>query len=187
METRIDEEFGLMTQQSSDMWLLERTVMLGGAPIPIEIEVELQEEAANFSNALQRQAIRDALALGLNALDEAAPAVVQNYEVYRDAIFDDEQTPPLQNPVDVWQQVRIGSIFVPTHYDARHSYFLIHAECDWSPGHGLAVRFRDGVAIESNQVGEMQSTYEDSPEELEATRSAIAEALASCGIPKNAA
>ena len=185
METRHDEEFGLMTQQSLNSWLLERTVTLGGAAIPVEIEVELQEESADFANPLLRQAIRHALALGPDALEAAAPAVVQNYEVYRDAIFDDEQTPPLENPVDVWKQLQIKTIFVPTHYDARHAYFLLFADCDWSPGHGLAVRFRDGEPLDSNQIGDMQSTHDDSPEELKEIRVAIAEALASCGIPKN--
>lgn len=183
METRHDEEFGLMTRQSSNQWLLERTVTLGGAAIPVEIEVELSEEADDFSNPLQRQAIRDALALGSGALEEAAPAVVQNYEVYRAGIGNDEDTPPLQNPVDVWQQVQIFSILVPTHYDARHAYFLIHADCDWAPGHGLAVRFRNGAPLDSDQIGDMQSTYDDSPEELEETRALIAAAVASCGIP----
>lgn len=172
METRHDEEFGLMTAQGGGHWVLEHPVLLDSESVAIE--VELDEE--NKMEPQQRQAIRYALALGPDALDNAAPAVVQNYEVYREAIDDDEQTPSLEKPVDVWRQVQIASIWVPRHYEARHAYFLIYAECDWDAGHGLEIRFCDGVAIESDQVGGSGGARDDTPEHLAALRQLIADA-----------
>lgn len=170
METRHDDEFGPLTAQGSDEWRLERTVLLGGAPIPIEV----RRDGNTLLDPLQRQAIRSALALDANALEEAALAVVQNYEVYREMIGDDEM-PPLEKPMDVWQQVRLSHISVASHREVQHAYFLLHAECDWDPEHGLEVRFRDGVAIECDQEGGTSGTADDSPERLEMLRTLIAD------------
>lgn len=172
METRHDEEFGLLTAQGGN-WVLEQRVLLGGQLATIAIE--LDEEAMEPQ---QRQAIRHVLALGTEALENAAPAVVQNYAVYREAIGDDEQLPPLDSPVDVWRQVQIDHIVVPRHYQARHAYFLIYAECAWDPEHGLEIRFRDGVAIEADQMGGSGGARDDPPEHLERLRQLIAAAAA---------
>lgn len=174
METRRDEEFGLMTAQGGD-WVLDHRVLLGGQLVAIE--VELDEEKIEPQ---QRQAIRHVLALGTNTLENAAPAVVQNYEVCREAIDDDEQTPPLARPMDVWRQVQIDHISVPRHYQARHAYFLIYAECGWDSEHGLEIRFRDGVAIEADQVGGSGGARDDTLEHLEMLRQLIAEASSKC-------
>ena len=172
METKHDPEFGAMTRDGSH-WRLERTIVFAGQDVPIEIE---EDEDGNFE-PLQREAVRLALALGPDAHEEAAGAVVQNYEVYR-AALDEERTPQLSRLVDVWQQVRIKHIYVPRHYEAQNAYFEIHAECDWDPEHGLWVSFRNGVAIEANQAGETGGAWDASPEELEGTRQAIADAVA---------
>ena len=178
METRQDPEFGLMTPYS-DSWIVERRATLGGVPVPIIVE---PNDESSFEPQ-QRQAVRLALALGASALEEAAGAVVQNYQVYREAIGDDEQLPPLESPSDVWQQVRIDHVWVPLHGEARHAYFLIQAECDWDMEHGLEVRFRDGIAIESNQALQSHGAQDDSPEYLEELRQLIADALATCSQP----
>ena len=172
METKHDPEFGAMTWDGSH-WRLERTIVFGGQTVPIEIELD---DDGNFE-PLQRQAVRLALALGPEAAEEAAPAVVQNYEVYREAL-DEEQTPQLERLADVWQQVRIKYISVPMHYDAQNAYFEIRAECDWDPEHNLEVRFRNGVAIEASQSGETGGAYDDTPEYLEAARQNIEAACA---------
>lgn len=170
MATRHDEEFGLMTAQGGS-WVLEHRVLLDGQLVAIE--VELDEEKLEPQ---QRQALRHVLALGTEALENAAPAVVQNYEVYREAIDDDEQMPPLDRPVDVWRQVQIDHISVPRHYQAHHAYFLIYAECDWDCEHGLEIRFRDGVAIEADRVGGSGGARDDTSEHLEMLRQLIAAA-----------
>jgi hypothetical protein len=148
METKHDAEFGAMTEDEVG-WVLERRAVFGGAQVPIEIELDDEGKLDEF----QRQAVRQALALRPNVLQEAAPAVVQNYEVYREMIGD--ELPPLGSPVDVWQQVHIEKISVPRHYDAQHSYFFLRAECDWDEEHGLEVRFRDGAPIDASQQGDL--------------------------------
>ena len=170
METRRDEEFGLITSQGGS-WVLEHRVLLGGQLVAIEVELDEKNMEPQ-----QRQAIRHVLALGTNALENAAPAVVQNYEVYREAIDDDEQMPPLDRPMDVWRQVQIDHISVPRHYQARHAYFLIYAECDWNSEHGLEIRFRDGAAIEADQVGDSGGARDDTVEHLEMLRQLITDA-----------
>ena len=172
METQHDEEFGLLTLQGGSEWVLERHALLGSQPV--FIKVELDDE--NTMEPQQREAIRYALALGPDALENAAPAVVQNYEVYREAIGDDEQMPPLEQLVDVWRHVQIRGISVPRHYEARHAYFLIEAECDWDSEQGLEVRFRDGVAIEADQAGSTGGAHDDAPEHLAMLRQLIADA-----------
>ena len=168
MATRNDEELGPMSGEGCS-WTLQRTASLGGASVPIEIE---SDEEGGFE-AGQREAVRLALALGPGALEEAAPVVAENFEE-----IDDEQTPPLERAADVWQQVRIERIRVPRHYEARHAYFLIDAECNWDFEHGLEVRFRDGVAIEAGQAGDTGGAWDNTPEELEALRERIARANA---------
>ena len=172
METHVDAEFGLMTAHGSGQWVLEQGIVLGSQRVAIE--VELDEEHA--LEPQQRQALRYVFALGSDALEQAAPAVVQNYEVYREAIDDDEQTPPLDTPVDVWQQVQIDHIAVPRHYGARHAYFLLSGECAWAPADGLEVRFRDGVAIEADQIGQSGGANDDTPEHLAVLHQLIVDA-----------
>ena len=70
METKHDPEFGLMTAHGD--WRLERTIVFAGQDVPIEIE---EDEDGNFE-PLQREAARLALALGPEAAEEAAGAVV---------------------------------------------------------------------------------------------------------------
>ena len=168
MATRNDDELGAMSGEGCS-WTLQRTVSLSGVEVPIEIE---SDESGDFEPQ-QKEAVRYALALGSDALEEAAGAVAENFEE-----IDDEQTPPLERPADVWQQVRIERIRVPRHYEARHAYFLIDAECTWDMEHGLEVRFRDGVAIEAGQQGDTGGAWDNTPEELEALRGRIAQANA---------
>lgn len=173
METQQDEEFGPMTSDGSN-WTLERRVLLGAQQVPVEVEAH---DDGSF-DSMQRAAVRLALALGPDALEEAAPAVVQNYEVYREAIGDEEETPQLERLADVWKMVQISRIRVPVHGEARHAYFLLEAECDWDEEHGLEVRYRDGLPIVANQAGESGGAWDNSPEELEEMRQAIEEANA---------
>ena len=161
-----------MRAQGGDTWVLEQTLLLGSQLVAIEVE----RDEENALEPQQRQALRSLFALGSDALEQAAPAVVQNYEVFREASDDDEQTPPLDKPVDVWQQVQLDHIFVPRHYEARHAYFLLYATCDWDPEHGLEVRFRDGYAIEADQIGQSGGAHDDTPEHLELLRQLIADA-----------
>lgn len=172
MEIQHDTEFGLMTTQGGDTWMLEQEVVLGSQRVAIEVELDDERTL----EPQQRQALRYVLALGADALEQAAPAVVQNYEVYHEAIDDDVQLPPLKQPVDVWRQVQIDHISVPRHYEARHAYFLIFAACDWDREHGLEVRFRDGVAIEADQVGGSGGAEDDTPEHLVMLQQLIADA-----------
>ncbi len=133
-------------------WLSERRVHFNGVDIPIEVEPEGDDTKA--LSPVQREAVRLALTLPPGVLEAAAPAVVQNYEVYRDAVGD-EELPPLQAPVDVWQRVEPSYISVPPHGDITTPNFFLLAECDWDPEHGLQVRFRNGHADASNQQGEL--------------------------------
>lgn len=125
------------------------TVTFNGVEVPIEIEPETGD-----SSAQQREALSALLSLSPQVLEESAPAVVQNYEVYREAIGDEEM-PPLQNPVDVWQSVQATKFVIPAHDNYSTPTFLLIAECDWDPEHGLEVRFRNGRADAADQQGEL--------------------------------
>lgn len=126
--------------------------MLGDRPVPICVEFE--EGQMGEISPLQREAIRQALALPPNVLHTAAPVVLQNYEVYRAAIGDEEM-PPLADPIQVWDEVTFSHIFVPPHeaYRLHASTFVLLAECSWDPEHGLEVPFRNGIALEADQQG----------------------------------
>ena len=182
METKQDEEFGAMTEAQTEIvggWRLERGVLFAGAPVPIIAEPD--EDGGCGFDTMQRVAVRLALALGPGAAKEAAGTVVQLYEIYRAAIGDG--LPQLERPADVWRQVRIGCIWVPRHYDAQHAYFLIEAECDWDPSHDLEIRFRNGVAIESDQALGTGGAQDDTPEQLDELRQLIADAMAQFSHP----
>ena len=127
----------------------EYTVPFNGVEVPIEIESDSQR-----GQVQQQAALRLLLSLPPDILQDAAPAVVQNYEVYREAIGDEEM-PPLANPVDVWKLVEPTSFLIPEHGAVTTPTFLLMAECDWDPEHGLVVRFRNGHADASNQQGEL--------------------------------
>ena len=149
-----DRDFGPMQFDGSE-WILESRVVFNGTEIPIQIEPEEHaSESASGISLLQRAALRFALSLSLDVLEASAPAVVQNYEVYRE-MMGDEEMPPLQKPVDVWQQVEPGYISIPPHGEVTTPTFLLFAECDWDPEHGLMVRFRDGIADASAQQSEL--------------------------------
>ena len=128
----------------------EHKVVFNGVEIPIEIELE---ENGRMS-PVQTEALRIALSPAPDVLQTSAPAVLQNYEVYREMLGDDE-LPPLNNPVDVWQGVAPSYISIPPHGEVATPTFLLLAECDWDPEHGLLVRFRNGVADASSQQGEL--------------------------------
>lgn len=137
-------------------WKREISVLFNGIEIPIEIEPENYEtdgEAALMS-PVQIEALRIVLSLPRDVLETSAPAVVQNYEVYRE-MLSDEELPPLAKPVEVWEKVAPSRLSIPPHGDLTIPTFLLLAECDWDPEHGLAVRFRNGVADASNQQGEI--------------------------------
>jgi hypothetical protein len=151
MDTLHDPEFGTI-QIDGSLWILEQQVRFNGADIPLRIEPE-EGEARTLSD-VQRQAIRLALALPSDVLAAAVPAVVQNYEVYREMIGD-EELPPLQSPTDVWETVEPSYIEVPAHGTTTIPTFLLFAECDWEPEHGLVVRFRNGQADAAHQQGEL--------------------------------
>lgn len=151
MDTFHDPEFGTI-QIDGSLWILEQQVRFNGADIPLRIEPE--EGQARTLSDVQRKAVRLALALPPDVLAAAAPAVVQNYEVYREMIGDDE-LPPLQSPTDVWETVEPSYIEVPAHGTTMTPTFLLFAECDWDPEHGLVVRFRNGHADAANQQGEL--------------------------------
>ena len=98
--------------------------------------------------------------------------------MYRQNFGDEEKVSQISRLVDVWQQVRIKYISVPLHYEAQNAYFRLYAECDWDEEHGLAVRFRNGVAFDSDQIGDCRGAWDDTPEYLEQTRQAIEAAVA---------
>ena len=125
-------------------------VTFNGVDVPVEIEPEDNGELS----PPQREALRLLLSLPPNILELSAPAVVQNYEVYRAAIGDEEM-PPLAQPVDVWKAVEPTEFCILPHGDFKTPTFMLFAECDWDVEHGLVVRFRDGVADASNQQGEL--------------------------------
>jgi hypothetical protein len=163
MITAQDPEFGPM-QFDGYYWKLERTLLFNGVAIPLQIEPENPDkvETPSFSPR-QREAVRTALLLPSNVLEQAAPAVVQNYEVYREMVGD-EELPPLASPVEVWKTVEPSYISIPPH-EGERSYdgdgdnsivtFLLFAECGWDPEHGLVVRFRNGQADAADQQGEL--------------------------------
>ncbi len=144
-----DPEFEIGT----DGYLLRRA-MLGERSVPICVEYE---QTGDHLSPLQREAIRQALTLPPDVLRIAAPVVLQNYEVYRLAVEDDEIMPPLADPIQVWDEVTFSYIFVPPHVDLdlHVPTFMLLAECSWDPEHGLEVRFCNGIAEESNQQGEV--------------------------------
>ena len=126
----------------------EYRVQFNGVEVPIEIETD-----ETGASPQQLQALAQALALSPDVLELSAPAVVQNYEVYREMIGD--EMPPLETPVAVWKQVEPTEIYIPPHQAATPPSFLLMAECDWDPEHGLVVRFRGGVADAASQQGEL--------------------------------
>ena len=151
-----DTEFGIMIFDC-DRWVLERRAMLGNQAVQICVEPE-EIETGEIS-PLQREALRQALGLPHDVLFTSAPVVLQNYQVYREAIGDDE-LPPLSDPVQVWNQVTFSYLFVPSHaaYDLQTPIFLLFAECSWDPEHGLEVRFRNGIADAASQQGDLGYT-----------------------------
>ena len=125
-------------------------INFNGAEVPIVIEDE-----GGYVSPQQLEALKQALTLAPDVLEKSAPAVVQNYEVYREMIGDEEM-PPLAHPVDVWKLVTPTSIEIPLQDANTPTEFLLMAECDWDAEHGLAVRFRDGMADASSQQGELE-------------------------------
>jgi hypothetical protein len=127
-------------------------VPFNGFEVPVKIEPE--DTSTLTLSPVQRSAVRLALELPPEVLTLAAPAVVQNYEVYRE-MLGDEELPPLQVPEDVWKAVQPSYILVPRHFDVTIPTFMLKAECDWDPEHGLVIRFRNGHADASSQQGEL--------------------------------
>ncbi|MBN3960471.1 hypothetical protein [Nostoc sp. NMS8] len=148
-----DAEFGQMRLEDSH-WTLAQYAVLGDRRVSICVDFE-QGQIGELSS-LQREAIRQALALPPDVLRITAPLVLQNYDVYRDMIGDDSM-PLLANPIQVWEQVTFSYIYVPPHveFDLHITTFQLLAECDWDPEHGLEVRFRNGVADDADQIGEI--------------------------------
>ena len=147
-----DAEFGQIINEDN-YWTLAQSAVLGTRRVPICVDFE-QGQIGELSS-LQREAIRQALALPAYVLRITAPLVLQNYDVYREMIGD-ESMPPLTNPIQVWDEVIFSYIYVPPHveYDLDIPTFELIAECDWEPEHGLEVRFRNGVADDADQIGE---------------------------------
>ncbi|WP_138506823.1 DUF6985 domain-containing protein [Nostoc sp. PA-18-2419] len=147
-----DAEFGQIRNESNH-WTLEQYAVLGDHCVPICVDFE-QGQIGELS-LLQREAIRQALALPSDVLSITVPLVLQNYNVYREMIGDEEM-PQLANPIQVWDKVTFSYIYVPPHveYDLHIPTFKLIAECDWEPEHGLEVSFRNGVADDADQIGE---------------------------------
>jgi len=139
-----------METPSNTDFRLEQSAKWNGVQIPIEIEPEESGEVS----PVQREAVRLIQSFPPDILEKCAPAVVQNYEVYRDAVGD-EDCPPLARPADVWKQVHATNFSVPPHEGRTVPTFFLQAEIDWDVEHGLSVRFRNGVADISNQQGEL--------------------------------
>lgn len=150
-QTLDDPEFGPINLVGTDEGVLERRATFGQQEV--EVRVEYADDSYTLTD-VQRQAVRSALNLSPDVLVRSAPAVVQNYEVYREAMGDDEM-PPLANPADVWDEVEMSYVSVPPQDEGTRPGFLLFAECSWDPEHGLVVRFRDGVGDASNQQGEL--------------------------------
>lgn len=149
MEILHDPELGKMSFDG--VWTLDERVSFNGAQIPLEIEPETPDTL--MISPLQRRAALLALALTPESLAQAAPAVIQNYDVYREQLGD--ELPPLGDPMEVWQSVAPTSILIPRHFDAAEPCFFLQAECDWDPEHGLTVRFRNGLADAASQQGDL--------------------------------
>ncbi|RCJ42360.1 hypothetical protein A6769_37670 [Nostoc punctiforme NIES-2108] len=143
-----DAEFGQIILEDN-YWTLAQCAILGDRRVPICVNFE-QGQIGELSS-LQREAIRQALALPPDVLHITDPVVLQNYDVYRDMIGD-ESMPVLANPIQVWDQVTFSYIYVE--YDLDIATFKLIAECDWDREHGLEVRFRNGVADDADQIGE---------------------------------
>ena len=139
----------MMSHNTEDDPTLRYSVPFNGADVPVEIELE-----DGTLSPPQRQALQLLLSLPPDVLETAAPAVVQNYEVYREDLGD-EELPPLASPVDVWKLVSPTYFSIPLHYDVTTPTFFLLAECDWDVEHGLTVRFRNGHADASHQQGEL--------------------------------
>lgn len=152
-----DAELGLLILEN-DQWTLERHALLGDRAVPIRVEFEAGQ--VGELSPLQRAAIRQALSLPADVLRLSAPVVLQNYEVYREAIGDEEM-PPLADPIEVWNEVTFSYLFVPPHtdYSLGTPSFLLLAECSWDQEHGLEVRFRNGIADAASQQGDL--SWED--------------------------
>lgn len=121
--------------------------------VEVRVEIEPDNEDGSLSPA-QNAALGHLLAPTPYWLELSAPAVMQNYEVYREVIGD-EELPPLARPVEVWKGVKPDYFRIPLHYGFQTPTFFLLAECDWDPEHGLEVRFRDGVADASSQQGDL--------------------------------
>ncbi|MHC5595111.1 MAG: DUF6985 domain-containing protein [Nostoc sp.] len=147
-----DAEFGQMIMEDSH-WTLAQCAVLGDRRVPICVDFE-HGQIGELSS-VQREAIRQALALPTDVLCITAPLVLQNYDVYRDMIGD-ESMPLLANPIQVWDEVTFSYIYVPPHvqYDRHIPTFELLAECSWDPEHGLEIPFRNGVADDADQIGE---------------------------------
>jgi len=139
-----------MENQTNSGFSLEHSALWNGVLIPVEIEPEADGEVS----PVQREALRLCQLLPLDILETAAPAVVQNYEVYREMLGDDD-CPPLARPSDVWKQVHATRFSIPPHEGHPIPTFFLDAEIDWDVEHGLTVRFKNGHADESNQQGEI--------------------------------
>ena len=150
--SRYDVEFGQIKHEGYQ-WTLEQGAILGDRVVPICIE--FNEQTCEISS-LEREAIRLALALPSDVLHTAAPVVLQNYQVYRDLIGD-EELPPLADPLAVWDEVTFSYIEVPPHqeYGLHIPSFMLKAECSWDPEHGLEVRFHNGIADAASQQGDL--------------------------------
>ena len=146
-------ELGLM-RSDSGAWVVERLALLGDRSVLIDLEADVTETGE--LSLLQREAIRQALALPPDVLRISAPVVMQNYEVYREMVGDEEM-PRLSDPIQVWEEVTFSNIFVPSHSDwgLEVPSFMLRAECSWDPEHGLEVRFRNGVADAASQQGDL--------------------------------
>lgn len=89
-----DAEFGQIILEDN-YWTLAQCAVLGDRRVRICVDFE-QGQIGELS-LLQREAIRQALALPPDVLRITAPLVLQNYDVYRDMIGD-ESMPLLANP-----------------------------------------------------------------------------------------
>lgn len=150
--SRYDPEFGQIKYEGYQ-WVLEQRAILGDRAVPISIEFNV--ETCEISS-LEREAIRLALTLPADVLRIVAPVVLQNYEIYRDLIGD-EELPPLADPLEVWNEVTFSYLEVPRHeeYGLHVPSFMLNAECSWDPEHGLEVRFRNGIADAASQQGDL--------------------------------
>ncbi|WP_334836284.1 DUF6985 domain-containing protein [Nostoc sp.] len=149
-----DAEFGQMRIESNH-WTLEQCAVLGDRCVSICVDFE-QGQIGQLSS-LQREAIRQALTLPSDVLSITAPLVLQNYDVYREMVGDEEM-PQMANSIQIWDEVTFSYIYVPPHveYDLHIATFELIAECSWEPEHGLEVRFRNGVADDADQIGEIE-------------------------------